>query len=134
MHANLFPALGYFAYYHPMADPEQVWAVVVEYHGDSAVIVARRFMDTILRKLDKVFGSSSSEGVRVLLQAKGEPKPGEFDDHTEEGWSTRVSRPKWHEKLLGASFQRRIEHEIANCTRWCEQRHVWVEPDSSPAQ
>lgn len=106
-----------------MSDSEQAWAVVVEYHGDSAVIIARKFMDSILRKLDKVFGSSSDTGVRVLLQAKGKPRPGEFDDHTEEGWSTRVFRPKWYEKLLGASFQRRIEHEIANCITWCEERN-----------
>lgn len=106
-----------------MDGSEQVWAVVVEYHGDSAVVVARRFADSILRKLDKVFGSSSSAGVRVLLQAKGKPKPGEFDDHTEEGRSTRVSRPRWHEKLLGDSFQRRIEREIARCREWCEEHN-----------
>lgn len=102
---------------------DQVWAVVVEYHGGSAVIVARRFMNSILRRLDKMFGSPSSDGVRILLQAKGKPGCGEFDDHTAEGWSTRVFRPQWHEKLFGASFQRRIEKEIANCSRWCEERN-----------
>jgi len=106
-----------------MSELGQVWAVVVEYHGDSAVVSARKFADRILRKVDKVFGSSSSEGVRVLFHARGKLRPDEFGNHTQEGWSTRIFRPRWYEKLLGSTFQRRIKREIGHCTRWCEERN-----------
>ena len=117
-----------------MGDSDQVWAVVVEYHGGSPVVVARKFANSVLRKLDKVFDSSSAEGVRVLLLAKGKARPGEFDDHTEEGWSVRVSRPKWYEKLFGSTLQRRIEREIAQCTRWCEERNREAASNASSAK
>ena len=99
--------------------PAPVWAVVVEYRSDFVLVCARKFDPAVIRKLDQLFGADVA-GTRVLLKARGPSVDEQLMEEGEEGFVQRVKHPPAILRLLGFTLERRVEHAIQRCRRWCK--------------